>query len=104
MVVAKKRNDPLLWGITPINSSRMHKIGHMLQDEGSPTTVLDSDDVPKTHRRDGYNTAQVLKNIRMQSISIYTERMDVSNAKISTSLSDMVTTAGVEGSAPPRRQ
>ena len=80
-------------------SSRVPRIGHILQHEGSLATVVDRGDVIRIHRPDGYrfSTASVLENIGMLSTSLDTERMDVSDTKINTSLSDVSTINGGEG-------
>ena len=99
IMVAKERTNQSLWEITPIRRSRVHKIGHGLQYEGSHTAVVDHDTVLRIHRPDGYkfSPAQVLKNIRMPSTFIDTEQMAVSNAEINTSLSNMPIITGTEG-------
>ena len=81
-------------------SSRVHKIGHTLQNEESLATVVDDGDALRIHRLDRYrfSTVKVRENTRMLSISLDTERMTVRNTKINASLCAMSTTTGVERS------
>ena len=78
----------------------MPRIGDISQHKGILATVVDKGDVPRIHRPDGYkfSTASVLENIGILSTSLDTERADVSDTKINTSLSDVSTITGGAGS------
>ena len=97
---AKEEYNLSLREIIPIRSSRVPKIGHMLQHEESITTVVDIGNALRIHRPDGYrfSPVKVLKNIGMPSTSLDTEQMAVSDTEINTSLSNMSISTGTEGS------
>ena len=72
----------------------------MLGHEESLTTVVDNGNALRIHRPNGYKLSpvKVMKNIGTPSTSLDTEQMDVRNTEINTSLSDLSTASGVEGS------